>query len=79
MTGAFDGPEAPICSRAGCRMPATAQVVWRNPRIHDAARRKIWLACDAHVGFLHDYLAAREFPVRVEAFPGTGDPAEESR
>ncbi|MGB4778729.1 hypothetical protein [Microbacterium sp.] len=59
---------APQCSRAGCRANATWQVVWRNPRIHTADRRKVWTACDAHVTFLHDYLAARDFPVEVAAF-----------
>ncbi|MFF7292716.1 hypothetical protein ACFY9N_09305 [Microbacterium sp. NPDC008134] len=54
-----------ICSRAGCRSAATKQVVWRNPRIHAADREKIWLACDEHVEYLHDYLAARDFPVAV--------------
>ncbi|MEZ0142368.1 hypothetical protein AB1285_06135 [Microbacterium sp. NRRL B-14842] len=54
-----------ICSRAGCRSAATRQVVWRNPRIHTADREKIWLACDEHADFLHDYLAARDFPVTV--------------
>lgn len=54
-----------VCSRAGCRSAATRQVVWRNPRIHTADREKIWLACDEHVEFLHDYLAARDFPVTV--------------
>ncbi|WP_431072270.1 hypothetical protein [Microbacterium phyllosphaerae] len=53
------------CSRAGCRNAATMQVVWRNPRIHAADREKIWLACAEHVGFLRDYLAARDFPVTV--------------
>ena len=53
------------CSRAGCRSTATHQVVWRNPRIHAADREKIWLACDEHVGFLSDYLRARDFPVTV--------------
>lgn len=53
------------CSRAGCRNAATRQVVWRNPRIHTADREKIWLACDEHVDFLRDYLAARDFPVAV--------------
>jgi hypothetical protein len=42
-------------------------VVWRNPRIHPADRRKTWAACDEHVGYLRDYLAARDFPVAVEA------------
>ncbi|WP_102192897.1 hypothetical protein [Microbacterium aurantiacum] len=56
---------APECSRAGCRAAASHQVVWRNPRIHAADREKIWLACDEHVVFLRDYLAARDFPVTV--------------
>ena len=53
------------CSRAACRRDATHHIVWRNPRIHGSDREKIWLACDEHVGFLHDYLAARDFPVAV--------------
>ncbi len=55
------------CSRAGCREAAAHQVVWRNPRIHSPEREKIWLACDEHVDFLRDYLAARDFPVTVRA------------
>lgn len=55
----------PECSRAGCRTAAKWHVVWRNPRIHAADREKIWLACDEHVDFLRDYLAARNFPVSV--------------
>lgn len=54
-----------VCSRAGCRSAATKHVVWRNPRIHAADREKVWLACDEHVDFLRDYLAARDFPVTV--------------
>ncbi|WP_347346496.1 hypothetical protein [Microbacterium sp.] len=54
-----------VCSRAGCRSEATWFVVWRNPRIHAADRRKTWAACDEHVAYLRDYLAAREFPVDV--------------
>lgn len=53
------------CSRAACRADATHHIVWRNPRIHAADREKIWLACDEHVEYLHEYLAAREFPVTV--------------
>lgn len=56
------------CSRAGCRAQASWQVVWRNPRIHAADRRKVWIACDEHVDFLRDYLATRDFPVEVVAF-----------
>ena len=69
-----------VCSRAGCRDGAHWQVVWRNPRIHSADRRTVSAACDAHVDFLRDYLAAREFPVVVEPLTGaernaTGAPA----
>ncbi len=57
---------AVVCSRAGCQAEARWHVVWRNPRIHAADRRKTWTACDAHVGYLRDFLAARDFPVVVE-------------
>jgi hypothetical protein len=42
---------------------------WRNPRIHSEDRRKVWLACGEHREYLHDYLAAREFPVRMVEDP----------
>ncbi|MCO7202536.1 hypothetical protein NH287_03305 [Microbacterium sp. CnD16-F] len=58
---------SPQCSRAGCHADAQWQVVWRNPRIHSADRRKVWTACPDHVGFLRDYLASRSFPVEVLA------------
>jgi len=61
-----------VCSRAGCSALARWQVIWRNPRIHAADRRKVWTACDAHVEYLRDYLAARDFPVEVAAL---GEPA----
>ncbi|QLD12936.1 hypothetical protein [Microbacterium oleivorans] len=54
------------CSRAGCRASARWRVVWRNPRIHTAERRKVWTACDEHVAYLREFLAARDFPVAVE-------------
>ena len=60
------GAAAPLvdtCSRAGCTNPATAKVHWRNPRIHSVDRVKVWLACDDHTEFLHDYLQTRGFPV----------------
>lgn len=53
------------CSRAGCHADAAWQVIWRNPRIHTADRRKIWAACDEHVEYLREYLATRNFPVDV--------------
>ncbi|MDF2918300.1 MAG: hypothetical protein K0S70_2517 [Microbacterium sp.] len=54
------------CSRAGCRASARWRVIWRNPRIHTADRRKIWVACDDHVAYLREFVAARDFPVSVE-------------
>ncbi len=57
-----------VCSRAGCRSEASFAVIWHNPRIHTDGREKTWLACAEHRDFLHQYLASRGFPVRVEAF-----------
>ena len=59
------GPTTERCSRAGCTLPATSAVHWRNPRIHGEERVKTWLACDEHVEYLRDYLATRDFPVTV--------------
>ena len=59
-------PESPQCSRAGCAADATMSVIWRNPKIHGPERRKVWLACDEHATYLHDFLASRAFPVIVE-------------
>jgi hypothetical protein len=53
------------CSRAGCRAAAGWRIDWRNPRIHTVDRRKTWVACDDHVGYLRDFLTARDFPVWV--------------
>ncbi|HEX4442521.1 MAG TPA: hypothetical protein VHZ81_03025 [Galbitalea sp.] len=61
----FDAGSEPICSRAGCDSAATSTVNWRNPKIHSADRVKVWHACDEHVGYLRDYLDARDFPVVV--------------
>jgi len=63
---------AAVCSRAGCRSDAAWLVVWRNPRIHGTERRKTWAACDEHVDYLREYLAARDFPVHTEPFPRGG-------
>ncbi|WP_243075102.1 hypothetical protein [Microbacterium sp. SS28] len=60
-----DTVETAICSRAGCRAVATWRIEWRNPRIHSADRRKVWVACDEHRDYLHDFLATRDFPVQV--------------
>ncbi|GAB3844444.1 acetone carboxylase [Nesterenkonia populi] len=56
-----EGPQIPQCSRKGCRADAAWQVLWNNPKIHDAERRKVWLACDEHRGWLESFLQARLF------------------
>ena len=48
-----------VCSRKGCREQATVQLLWNNPKIHTAERRKIWVACDEHEQWLQDYLQSR--------------------
>ncbi len=64
VPGADAGAD-PRCSRAGCELRATHTVNWRNPKIHTPERVKVWLACDEHVDYLREYLAARDFPVLV--------------
>ena len=54
-------PELRQCSAKGCRSVATTDLEWRNPRLHDSARVKHWLACDEHAEFLADFLARRGF------------------
>ena len=73
MIGFDAGDMPPTCSRAGCTEAATWNVNWRNPRIHDEHRVKIWLACDEHRDYLRDYLAARDFPVQVTPIGVTVD------
>lgn len=70
MIGFDDEFAEPTCSRAGCTLPAAWNVNWRNPRIHGPERVKIWLACDEHRDYLHDYLEARDFPVVVTPLAG---------
>jgi hypothetical protein len=55
------------CSARGCRAAATTDLGWRNPRLHDAARVKHWLACDEHADGLADFLARRGFLLTREA------------
>jgi hypothetical protein len=33
----------------------------------------VWLACDEHVDFLREFLAARDFPLRVVAVDASGE------
>lgn len=57
------------CSRAGCTEAATTRIEWRNPRIHQESRTKVWLACDEHRAYLTGFLEARAFPIRVADLP----------
>ncbi|HEY8699690.1 MAG TPA: hypothetical protein VIM08_01825 [Arthrobacter sp.] len=62
LAAGTDGPApaaAAICSRKACRSEASWQLLWNNPKIHTPERRKIWLACNAHRGWLEDYLQTR--------------------
>jgi hypothetical protein len=54
-------PEPLRCSAKGCRAGATTDLTWRNPKLHDAAREKHWLACDQHADTLADFLDRRGF------------------
>jgi hypothetical protein len=49
------------CSARDCRADARWELRWNNPRIHDAGRRKTWLACDEHLAHLSDFLSRRGF------------------
>jgi hypothetical protein len=57
--GADEGQ--PRCSARGCREPATTVLGWRNPRLHDGARIKNWLACPRHEPELAAFLERRRF------------------
>lgn len=64
-------PEYPKCSRKGCRYAAEFQLLWNNPKVHTPERRKIWLACSEHVGWLENYLREREFWKQTLPFDGS--------
>jgi hypothetical protein len=57
------------CSARGCQRPAAYELLWRNPKIHTADRTKRWLACEEHRDSLSDFLARRDFPLRVQRLP----------
>lgn len=50
-----------VCSAKGCRAAAVHALLWNNPGLHAAGRRKVWLACDAHRDHLAEFLGARSF------------------
>jgi hypothetical protein len=57
----------PLCSAKGCQAAATIDLVWRNPRIHERARVKHWLACPEHADHLADFLDRRGFLIERTA------------
>jgi hypothetical protein len=54
-----------VCSAKGCRATATYAVVWRNPRLHAAGRRKVWPACEEHREHLSTFVDLRGFLLEV--------------
>ena len=54
-----------VCSAKGCRTTAAHAVIWNNPKLHTADRRKVWLACDDHEKSLADFVALRGFLIEV--------------
>lgn len=52
-------------------MPAAYALLWNNPRLHDAERRKVWLACAEHREQLEHFLGSRGFLKETRAhLPG---------
>jgi hypothetical protein len=62
----IDSAQPLICSAKGCRSPAEFALLWRNPKLHSADRRKTWLACSEHRDHLAGFLAARGFLQSVD-------------
>ncbi|MFK5635417.1 MULTISPECIES: hypothetical protein [unclassified Ornithinimicrobium] len=58
-------PQRLVCSAKACRARATDAVVWRNPALHAASRRKVWLACQEHREHLRDFVQLRGFLLEV--------------
>jgi hypothetical protein len=58
---AHDPVDEFTCSSKGCRAPAAWGLLWNNPKIHTAERRKVWLACDDHHDHLTEFLSLRGF------------------
>ncbi|HET8593819.1 MAG TPA: hypothetical protein VFM07_01130 [Intrasporangium sp.] len=54
-----------VCSAKGCREDTRHAVVWNNPKLHSADRRKVWLACDGHRQSLADFVGLRGFLIDV--------------
>lgn len=82
MTDAVTDARSPICSAKGCRLAATWVLVWNNPKLHTADRRKTWTACDEHRVSLSEFLAVRGFLREVDPLsdvdPLPSDPPPEA-
>lgn len=50
-----------VCSAKACRHEATRALLWNNPSLHTAERRKVWLACPDHETSLGQFLSLRGF------------------
>jgi hypothetical protein len=61
------------CSRAGCVEAASILIEWRNPKIHDADRVKLWSSCETHRSYLVDYLQTRGMYLGVKDFEPSSD------
>ncbi len=63
-----------VCRAKGCRAEATWALLWNNPKLHEPARRKVWLACAEHRTSLSEFLRLRGFlkdAVAADAIPET--------
>ncbi len=50
-----------VCSAKACRRDAAWALLWNNPKLHHAERRKVWLACEDHREQLAQFLRLRGF------------------
>lgn len=66
-------PEYAKCSRKGCQQAAEFQLLWNNPKVHTPERRKIWLACSEHVGWLRITCASANSGSRLFRLRGSAD------
>ncbi|MFI5933589.1 hypothetical protein [Actinoplanes sp. NPDC051494] len=67
----MDDEPAVQCSAKRCRSAARWALRWNNPKLHDAAYRKTWLACEQHRETLGQFLELRGFLREVTAFRPT--------
>jgi len=76
-----DAVDELVCSARRCRNEPAWGLLWNNPKLHTAERRKVWLACEDHREHLTQYLDVRGFlrdTVPVDALERTGPAAEPS-